>query len=194
MRNTVVILWCVQWGCQQLLDLRLASAGHASPGAQLALLLLGGFESLTARVIAELAEKGHPGVTATHEFALRAIDRGAADAAALGRELGVSRQAAAKTIEALEEMGYLQRTPDPRDARRKRLVVTARGYDMSSTGGAAFDALRAQWAAAIGTEQVKVIEAALRDLISRSAGDSADAKPDSPAGRRSRPITRTRRS
>ena len=101
MRNTVVILWCVQWGCQQLLDLRLASAGHASPGAQLALLLLGGFESLTARVIAELAEKGHPGVTATQEFALRAIDRGAADAAALGRELGVSRQAAAKMIEAL---------------------------------------------------------------------------------------------
>ncbi|NYD23317.1 MarR family transcriptional regulator [Kineococcus aurantiacus] len=138
-----------------------------SRGAQLALLLLDGFESLTRQVIDELAERGHPAVTATHEFALRAIDQGADDAAALGRALGVSRQAAAKTIEALESLGYLRRLADPSDARRKRLVVTDRGYEMSRLGGAAYDALRERWAASIGWARLEGVEAALHDLAGR---------------------------
>jgi DNA-binding MarR family transcriptional regulator len=38
-------------------------------------------------------------------------------ASSLGRSLGVSRQAAAKSIAALEELGYVERQTDPRDAR-----------------------------------------------------------------------------
>ena len=74
----------------------------ASRGAELALLLLGGFHSMTDEVIAELADRGHPGVRPVHEFALRAIDTGADTASELGRRLSVSRQAAAKTITAMQ--------------------------------------------------------------------------------------------
>jgi hypothetical protein len=49
---------------------------------------------MVVEVVAELTRQGHPEVTATHEFALRAIDDGANDASALGRRLGVSKQAA----------------------------------------------------------------------------------------------------
>ena len=105
-----------------------------SPGATLARLLLAGFTTLVEEVVMELERRGHPGVTSTHEFALQAIDGGAQGASELGRSLGVSKQAAAKTIAALEDLGYLDRHDDPKDKRRKHLAVTARGREMMAIG------------------------------------------------------------
>ncbi len=138
---------------------------ETSLGARLALLLLEGFEAMTDRVVTELAAAGHPGVTATHEFALRAVDQGAGDASSLARALGVSRQAAAKTVEALEELGYVERAPDAVDGRRKRLTVTPRGHEMSAVGGAAFDDLRELWRRAVGADDLRVVETSLLALL-----------------------------
>jgi DNA-binding MarR family transcriptional regulator len=137
-----------------------------SRGAELALLLLDGFNAMVDEVVAELERQGHPGVTATHEFALRAIDEGAYSASGLGRSLGVSRQAAAKSIAALEELGYVERKSDPLDARRKRLTVTTRGYEMAKIGGAVFDDLRKRWMARLGQPQLEALESGLAALSS----------------------------
>jgi DNA-binding MarR family transcriptional regulator len=136
-------------------------------GADLALLLLGGFEAMVEEVVAELARRGHPGVRAAHEFALRAIDEGAGTAAELGRRLDVSKQAAAKTIAALEQMGYVAREDDPADARRKRLRVTDRGHEMTTIGRALFDQVRARWAREIGREELDELQAQLAQLLTR---------------------------
>jgi DNA-binding MarR family transcriptional regulator len=135
-----------------------------SRGAALAQLLIGGFTTMVDQVIVELEQQGHPGVTATHEFALNAIDGGAQTASALGRELNVSKQAAAKTIAALEELGYLQRRNDPSDARRKILVVSSRGYEMMAIGARAFDELRSRLAAQVGEERLEIVESVLTAL------------------------------
>ncbi|MCX5084054.1 MarR family winged helix-turn-helix transcriptional regulator [Streptomyces sp. NPDC056121] len=135
-----------------------------SPGAELALLLLGGFQSMADDVHGELANRGHKGVRASHEFALRAIDEGADTATELGRSLSVSKQAAAKTIAALERLGYLEREADPNDARLKRLRVTDRGHDMMTLGAALFTEVRERWAAQIGAEQLDALEAHLTQL------------------------------
>ena len=100
-----------------------------SPGADLALLLLGSFHAMVDEVTVELEARGHPGVRPVHEFALRAVHQGADTASDLGRRLSVSKQAAAKTIAALEQLGYVDREADPSDARRKRLRVTPHGED-----------------------------------------------------------------
>lgn len=147
-----------------------STLGHSptvdtSPGAELATLLLSGFTTMVEQVIAELDRRGHPGVTASHEFALQAIDAGAQNAAELSRALDVSRQAAAQTINALEQMGYLERQTDPSDGRRKQLVVTARGYDMVHIGSAAFDGIRLRWSAELGADNVEILESGLRALV-----------------------------
>lgn len=135
-----------------------------SPGAELARLLYDGFTAMVVEVVTELARQGHPGVTPTHEFALQAIEGGAQTASALGRSLAVSKQAAAKTITALEELGYLERRSDHDDARRKTLIVTSRGHEMMTIGAAAFDAPRRRLAAQVGTERLESFEAVLRSL------------------------------
>ena len=136
-----------------------------SPGADLALLMLGGFHSMTDEVIAQLAARGHPGVRPVHEFALGAIDSGADTASELGRRLSVSKQAAAKTIAAMQRLGYVEIEPDATDRRRRRIRVTPRGRDMVALGSALFDDVRERWAAQIGAEQLDALQAHLSHLV-----------------------------
>jgi len=138
-----------------------------SQGAELALLLLGGFHSMVDEVVPELERRGHAGVRPVHEFALRAIDGGADTASELGRRLSVSKQAAAKTIAALQQLGYVDREEDPADGRRKRIRVTSRGHEMMAIGGALFDDVRGRWAAQIGEAQLERLEAQLGRLVER---------------------------
>jgi DNA-binding MarR family transcriptional regulator len=155
-------------------------------GADLALLLLGGFEAMVDDVVAQLASRGHAGVRPVHEFALRAIDGGAHNAADLGRRLSVSRQAAAKTIAALEQMGYVDRVADARDGRRKRLVVTPRGREMTALGAALFDEVRDRWAAQVGARKLDGLQALLRELLESRSVPTGDTGPldAAAAGRR----------
>ena len=149
-----------------------------SQGAQLALLLLGGFHSMVDEVVPELDRRGHAGVTPVHEFALRAIAGGADTASALGRRLSVSKQAAAKTIAALEQLGYVAREPDVADARRKRIAVTPRGHDLMEVGGALFDDVRARWAGRIGEHELQQLEAHLGQLVQRRTFGADDLARD----------------
>src|ERR1700736_1814316 len=123
----------------------------ARSGANLALLLLASFRSLVDAAIAELARRGYEDFRPVHDFAMRAIAAGADNASELGRHLSVSKQAAAKTVGVLGEAGYVARGADPLDARRKRLQVTALGFEVMREGEAVFDELRDKWKRKIGT-------------------------------------------
>jgi DNA-binding MarR family transcriptional regulator len=138
-------------------------------GADLALLLLGGFRALVDETTAELVARGHDDFKPLHEFSLRAIIAGADSASDLGRRTAVSKQAAAKTIAVLVERGYVVSETDPADARRKKLRVTTRGMDVMTDGEAILDALRESWKARIGAGALAELEAHLAELV----GDGA---------------------
>jgi len=137
-------------------------------GADLALLLLGGFRVLVDDAVLELAARGYEDVRPVHDFAMRAIAAGADDASELGRRLSVSKQAAAKTVAVLEERGYVARGADPLDARRKRLQVTALGFEVMREGEAVFDELRDKWKRKIGAKQLERLETDLTALVGAS--------------------------
>jgi DNA-binding MarR family transcriptional regulator len=133
-------------------------------GPDLALKLLGGFRALVEAGQAELAARGYPDVRPAHEFAIRAVGAGADSASELGRQLGISKQAAAKTIALLEERGYLAREVDPGDARRRRLTVTKEGEALLRAGAEIFDGLRERWAEQVGRDRLEALEDTLDDL------------------------------
>ena len=134
-------------------------------GADLALLLLGGFRALVDDAIVELAHRGYEDVRPTHDFAMRAIAGGADNASELARRLSVSKQAAAKTVAVLQERGYVAREADPLDARRKRLHVTALGFEVMREGEAIFDELRDKWSQQIGPDELERLESHLATLV-----------------------------
>lgn len=82
-------------------------------GFELPLLLLGAFRSVIDELHGVLAESGHGEARPLHGFALQAIGPDGSTASELGRRLGVSKQAAAKTVASLERVGYVGREPDP---------------------------------------------------------------------------------
>src|SRR5260370_18074952 len=90
----------------------------APPGFELPLRLLLASRVLIDELHAELARQGHPDTRPMHGFVFQAIGPDGTTAAELGRRLGISKQAAGKTIDSLDRLGYLGRGPHPRGARR----------------------------------------------------------------------------
>jgi len=134
-------------------------------GADLALLLLGGFRFMAEEATDRLAARGYPGVRPAHDFALRAVAAGADSISEVGRRTSVSRQAAAKTVSFLEESGYVLRSPDPGDPRRAHLAVTERGHSLMREGETVFDELRAQWESQVGRDRISDLQDALLRLL-----------------------------
>lgn len=131
-------------------------------GFELPLLLFAGFRSLIDELHRELANQGHPDVRPAYGFAMQAVGVEGASATEVGRRLGVSKQAAGKTIDRLEALGYVTRTDDPVDARRKRVLLTERGLDALRRSAVIFDALRQRWAAEMGPVRLNELEIGLR--------------------------------
>jgi len=135
------------------------------PGFELPLLLFAGFRSLIDQLHAELAEQGHPEVRPVHGFALQAVGVRGASASEIGRRLGVSKQAAGKTVDRLAALGYVERADDPDDARRKLVRLTPHGLDVLDRSARIFDRLRERWVAQLGAGRVAEIETSLRTVV-----------------------------
>jgi DNA-binding MarR family transcriptional regulator len=140
-------------------------ADRRTPGFELPLLLFAGFRSLIDELHAELAEQGHPDVRPAYGFAMQAIGPDGATASEIGRRLGISKQAAGKTVDRLEALGYAERVDDEADARRKLVRLTPRGIDSLTRSAAIFDRLRSRWADAVGTKRLAELEASLRAVV-----------------------------
>nr|BFE50093.1 MarR family winged helix-turn-helix transcriptional regulator [Saccharothrix mutabilis subsp. capreolus] len=129
------------------------------------MLLFAGFRTIVDRLHAELARQGHPDARPAHGFALQAIGVRGASASEVGRRLGVSKQAAGKTVDRLEALGYVRREDDPADARRKIVHLTPRGLDVLNRSAAIFEEIRAEWARALGPQRVRDLESDLRTMV-----------------------------
>jgi DNA-binding MarR family transcriptional regulator len=145
---------------------RVASRERA--GFELPLLLLGAFRSIIDELHQTLAEGGHPDARPLHGFALQAIGPDGTTISALGRDLGVTKQAAAKTVISLERAGYIRRQPDAGDGRAVRLVRTAQGEEMLVLSAAFFQAYHARLSERVGARHLSQMERTLDDIGSFS--------------------------
>ncbi|MDN6439530.1 MAG: MarR family transcriptional regulator [Corynebacterium nuruki] len=135
------------------------------PGPDLALLLLGSYRRLVDAAVVELEARGYKGVRPSLHYALSAVDHGAGSASELGRALSVSKQAAAKTITALADRGWVEVQGDPGDRRRKRILVTDLGHRFMRDGEAVFNDLRREWADRVGQKDFARMEQLLADFV-----------------------------
>ena len=141
-------------------------------GFELPMLLMGAFRALVDELHADLAARGHPAARPLHGFALQAVGRDGVTTSELGRRLGVTKQAAAKTVAGLERLGYVAREADARDARAQRVVRTARGEELLALSADTFGRLRARWRQELGAR--RLIE--LEDGLETMAGPAGMAK------------------
>ena len=134
-------------------------------GFELPMLLFAGFRSVIDELHAELARRGHPELRPAHGFALQAIGHGGATAAETGRRLGISKQAAGKTIDRLEEVGYVHRAGDETDRRRKLIRLTPLGIAALSMSAMIFNDIQSRWESVLGPERLAGLESDLRAMV-----------------------------
>jgi DNA-binding MarR family transcriptional regulator len=130
----------------------------------LPLLLFNGFRSIIDEVHAELGRHGHPDMRPAHGFAMQAIGLGGATATEAGRKLGISKQAAGKTIDRLADLGYVERAGDAADRRRKLVRLTPRGIEALALSAMIFSQIRDRWADELGADALAQLEGSLQTM------------------------------
>jgi DNA-binding MarR family transcriptional regulator len=92
----------------------------------------------------------------------------AGSASDIGRDFGISKQAASKLIDTLVIRGYLERGIDPEDRRRLTLELTERGRTAAEVGWEATDRVDRELEAAVGAEAIARTRATVGALIELS--------------------------
>jgi DNA-binding MarR family transcriptional regulator len=108
-----------------------------------------------------LVDEGHPEIRPGHGCVFRFIDRDGSRLTELAERSGLTKQAVGEVVAHLEELGYVERVPDPRDGRAKIIRLTERGWDGQRTAQRIFTEIERRWAKQLGRERV----ASLRDTL-----------------------------
>ncbi|MGZ4335469.1 MAG: MarR family winged helix-turn-helix transcriptional regulator [Gaiellaceae bacterium] len=82
----------------------------------------------------------------------------------LAGRLRISKQALGYLLRQLEQLGYLERRPDPNDQRGKRIIVTSRGKDAIRTIREAVGEIEIEWTQKLGAKRFDQLREVLRDL------------------------------
>lgn len=112
----------------------------------------------------ELARAGHPALRPAHGFALNAISAGVDTASGLAPRLGMTKQGAAKVVSTLIDEGYVE-PGRALDARRKPLVLTARGRAAVETSVAIQGRIEQRWAQTVGAAAMQTARDALQAAV-----------------------------
>jgi DNA-binding MarR family transcriptional regulator len=119
----------------------------------------------TTRLTAAFADEGMDGLRPAHSLLLVPLLAGGRHASDLADLLGVSRQAVAQAVAALERDGFVQRVPDPGDARAKLICLTARGRAALRVMRGSALALERDWARRVGPDRLAELRETITALL-----------------------------
>jgi DNA-binding MarR family transcriptional regulator len=91
----------------------------------------------------------------------------------LAGRLGVSQQAASKSVADLERRGYVRRAADPADGRARHAALTERGEAAIAAGRRHRAAVEAELATRLGAERVEAARLTLVDVLEALGGGAA---------------------
>ena len=76
----------------------------------------------------------------------------------------ITKQSVGEIVTNLEQLGYVERIPDPEDKRAKLVRLTPRGQEVQDAAFAIFGEIEAEWGERIGKKKVANLRAALEEL------------------------------
>ena len=92
----------------------------------------------------------------------------------LAEKAGITKQAMSELVADLERLGYLKRTPDPRDRRAKLITFSDRGRAAVVAAGSAFADMEAQLTDRLGSNAMAALRRGLRALADTPLTPSGD--------------------
>ena len=124
-------------------------------------------------LLAAIRGAGHPQLRISHGYVFQLLIDGPRTIGEIAEGLGVTQQAASKTVGELTSLGYLAVVADRRDRRIRRVTLSDRGQDAVSAARLARQALDDRLAAEIGARGMQTAQSALGALLDLTGGRDA---------------------
>src|SRR5215211_3093248 len=115
------------------------------------------------------------GIGEAHGCVFGHIPAAGARLTSLAEAAQLTKQAVGEVATDLEQLGYLERVPDPTDGRAKILALTPKGRVAQQTGRRIIREIEAEWAERYGEREMAVLRATLEGIVGDPA-DPADAE------------------
>jgi DNA-binding MarR family transcriptional regulator len=122
---------------------------------------------IRSELFERLAADGYAGLHSRHWTVLAYLDEDGVRATELARLSGRHKQVVGRLVDELEDLGYVERQPDPADRRAKLVVPTERGLEQLRRGDAIVAEIEARHADAMGRRSYANFRDSLRNLIDR---------------------------
>jgi DNA-binding MarR family transcriptional regulator len=132
-------------------------------------------------LLARLRATGYEGVRTSHGYVIQVLIDGEPTVGELAAHLGVTQQAASKSVVDLERIGVVERRADTVDSRMRRVLLTEHGRALLDAGRRERRALEKRVRDISGQEDVDAAKRALAALLAVTGGSAAVAR------RRARP-------
>lgn len=82
----------------------------------------------------------------------------------LAEQARVTKQSASALVDQLERAGYVERVPDPSDARARLVTIAPRGREVQAVARKEERAIEREWTRHLGADRMAALRAALVDL------------------------------
>lgn len=151
---------------------RAREAAAAAP-PNLGILLRRPFQAIVDAVDDALVASGHGVIRPSHGNVFQFVDPDGTSVAELARRAQMTKQSMAELVTHLENHGYVERAPDPRDRRSKLVRLTESGWDVVAIAMTAIDDLSATWRVRLGERRFQALQETLTALNGLVSGAEA---------------------
>jgi len=112
-----------------------------------------------------LQARGHTELMPSHQVVFASLGRSGARLTALAQQAGMTKQAMGQIVDDLEQLGYVERMPDPVDGRAKIVRFTAAGLDFVCDAAEVLDEIWREYSALLGASELEQVQDALHKLL-----------------------------
>ncbi|HEY3013487.1 MAG TPA: MarR family transcriptional regulator [Nocardioides sp.] len=129
-----------------------------------AVLMFVAHRHVEQRVLAALAEAGYDDITTAQSRVFQRIGPDGTRLTTLAEQAQVTKQTAGFLVDQLEKAGYVERGPDPSDARARLVRIAERGQRAIEASAGVVAEVDAEWRAHLGHASYEEMVTALEKL------------------------------
>ena len=133
------------------------------PDPSLGVLMFIPVRHMEQRIIDVVVAAGYPITMAQAKLAQR-IDPGGSRLNTLAEAAQVTKQSAGYLVDQLETAGYVERVPDPTDARARLVRLTDHAHTLIELAGVEERRIEAEWVDHVGADAIEQVRATLLKL------------------------------
>jgi MarR family transcriptional regulator, temperature-dependent positive regulator of motility len=112
-----------------------------------------------------LRARGHTELLPSHQVVFAGLGRTGTRLTVLAQNAGMTKQAMGQIVDDLEQLGYVERTPDPGDGRAKIVRFTPAGLDFVCDAAEVLDGIWREYSALLGARELDQLQDTLHKLL-----------------------------